>query len=149
MVFSLPKIADTQRKCEVEIIFLDKQGQPEDNFCGKRHKLEEDIESSNTHFIANIALKKVLDTWYILEEDIRLVSKSKKIVAIPIHENVYSLTDKNNYDENYANVYYSLYARLYWKLKSKSSNLPYENFKRIPERDMIDDLFDLVSSRNE
>ena len=78
IIFNLPKMINTQQRCEVEIVFLDEQGQPEDNFCGKKRKLEDDITSSNTYFIINIALKKILGTWYILEEDLQLISKSKK-----------------------------------------------------------------------
>ena len=85
---------------------------------------------------------------YILEDDVKLIGKNAKIIAIPIYQNVYSLVNKADYENNYGDVYYSLYARLYWKLKNRGSNISYENFIGIPERDMLEKISNLLKIKD-
>lgn len=138
--FSLPKIIDKQRMCEVSITFLNNQGVSNNGFCGKVDSLS---SNNNRYFMKNISLKKLINDWYILEDDIVLISKNKKLIAIPIVENVYSLVEKDDYEKDYGGVYYSLYTRLYWKLKKRSTNISYQNFKGKLESEMIKQIADL------
>lgn len=135
--FSLPNVFFNHRRCEVEIIFLDNKGQPSNSFCGKLDGLNDNIKNSNVYFIMNIRLKKILNDWYILEDDSNVINTSKVIVGIFIENNVYSFVDKLDYDKNYIDLYYSLYTRMYWKLNNRSANISYENFRKLSESGMI------------
>lgn len=144
--FSLPRVIDTQRGCEVEITFLDRNGIPYNSFCGKADKLNQIVTRSNTFFVMNIPLKKFTDESYILEDDARLIGKHKKLIGIPVCKDVYSLVEKEDYDNDYVNVYYSLHTRIFWKIKNRISNISFENFKSMPERDMLEQINNLVKS---
>ncbi len=147
--FSLPRLGDAQEICEVEITFLNDIGLPDNSLCGKVDKLNMNLSTSNRYFAIKIPLKKLLDDTYILEDDGKLISKFKKLIGIPICKDAYSLVEKEDYDKNFGNVYYSLYARLYWKLKNRSSDIPYANFQGHPEREMLAQIQDLVKSHKE
>lgn len=143
--FGLPRLDNEKRVCEVEIFFLDKHGQDYNNFCGKLAMLENNVTSSNTNYIINIPIKNLSTETYILEDDINILKNSSKIVAIPLYEQkVYTLVDKGDYDEDYANTYYGVYTRIYWALKNRSADWSYEHFKTLPEPNMIKEIRHLI-----
>jgi len=136
--FSLPRLDTEKRICEVEIFFLDKHGQEYNSFCGKLAMLEENVNSSNTSYIVNLPIKNLSNDTYILEDDITILKNSSKIIAIPLYkQKVYTLVDKRDYEEDYANLYYGIYTRIYWTIKNRSTDQSYDHFKTLPEPDMI------------
>tara|TARA_R100000750_G_scaffold53279_1_gene38698 strand:+ start:147 stop:698 length:552 start_codon:yes stop_codon:yes gene_type:complete len=143
--FGLPRLDEKKRICEVEIFFLDKNGQVYNNFCGKLSMLVKNVASSNISYIVNIPIKNLTTEVYILEDDVNILKNNSKIVAIPLYkQQVYTLADKSDYDEDYANLYYGVYTRIFWTLKNRSADWSYEHFKSLPESNMLKEIRALI-----
>lgn len=134
---------DIELQCEVTLDFLNEPG---NSLCIKEKAVIDLLNKSNTYKIKNIPLKKFSDDVFFLQEDVLIVSEYKEIIAIPVHDKVYTLQSKEDYDRDYVQLYYAIYNHIYWLVNRSSSNLSYSTFKNYDEDRILAMIKDVIDS---
>lgn len=141
IIVSLPVVTVNKNNCELEIIYLNKQGSVENSICVIRSKLS----FGNVMYMFQMPVYEWDSVYYY---DIEILQNNTKVVAIPISINpqVYYLVKKKSYDKDTAGVLYGIYTKLYWNKNAISTDISYSLFERLSTANMIKDIIDINAS---